>query len=200
MLSLATIALAATVQPDFGPMRDHAWQEPVNAAHDIEIRKGHVTAEDAEPASDAQFLRYLPESNSLFEFVALGFDDNGLSQIIYPVHLPTPGTGAEKRLEALPDRFDAVRGWLTNHFGEPAAFTAATDDGDPQFGDVRMLLEQDNYRFFYTWCGRDANAFLNAQRNDGGTPIVVASVESPARPVDPKDVAMGHGCPQSPPG
>lgn len=188
-----TTALAAT--PAMSPDRGHAWQETAAEAIAVEQRHADSTLEDelslqSEP--NPQYLRFALAEDSPFEMMAFIFKE-GLAQIMYPIHLPVRDAEATKSLDAVPAEFFAVRDWLTQQYGEPRAFTGPTGH-DVDFTDANALLDITDYRFMYTWCSDSASAFLSAQRDDGDAPVVIASVESPHLPADPKDVAMGHGC------
>lgn len=185
MVSLAAMLLAST--PAFEPVREHSWGERQEVASAIESnhRDSHasVTFEPVAESLDGApvpFLHYTFNTPVPFEFVALDFKAARLSRILYPLHLPSSEADVDKPATDVPEKFQAVRAWLTEHLGEPDVFTTSIEGRTAYFSDVESLLEVDAYTFNYTWCSKAANAYLVALRETGKSPIVVASLTPPA--------------------
>lgn len=186
MSTLAILMLAST--PAFEPVRNHTWGEPAEIAHAIETTHQDtlptdllVPIVDTGAASRKTFLHYTFNTPVPFEFIALDFDGSRLSRILYPLHLPGLSTGEiEKPFTDVPEKFQAVRAWLTQHLGEPDVFTTSIEGYTANFSDTESLLEIDAYTFNYTWCSQAANAYLIALREAGRSPVVVASLTPPA--------------------
>lgn len=178
------------------PLRGHAWRENAADAVAIEMRHDDSRAQDPDALhanSAPSWLRYTTATDSPFEMIALGFDAEGLARIMYPIHFPAREGAPAKPLEAIPNKFRAVRDWLLQHVGEPSMFTA-TPERDTDFTDVELLLDAPDYRIVYSWCTDAANAFLSVQRLEGTDPVLLAEIVSPDLPTDARYVAIGHGC------
>lgn len=195
MILLASLVLASS--PAFDPAREHRWGETPQESLEIEslrtdseVEPGMLLIHDETPP----YLRYELTGNSPFEFIALGFNEARLERIVYPVHLPVAEEDVDKPATDVPEKFLAVREWLTAYLGEPDTFSTTETDRDVTFEDAEILLERGAYVFNYTWCAEAANAYLIAQRELGQAPLLVASVESPDRGPDPKDIEAGHAC------
>ena len=196
---LATLLLLTT--PPFEPAREHAWGETVETSHAIE--SAHTDSATTNPAeyvslagdaSGTPFLHYTFNTATPFEFVALTFESARLTRILYPLHLPSSDSSVQKPDTDVPEKFRAVRAWLTEHLGEPDVFTSTLEGQVADFGDVESLLELDAYSFNYTWCSHAANAYLIALREMGKSPLVVASVTAPEVTSSGNQSAPGHVC------
>lgn len=186
MSTLAILILTAT--PAFDPVREHSWGEPAEVAFAIEAE--HTDSEpthlpmpvglSTEP-QHVPFLHYTFRTTVPFEFVALNFEASQLASVLYPLHLPSTEKNVEKPATDVPEKFQAVRAWLTEHLGEPDVFTTSVAGRAADFSDVESLLEIDAYLFNYTWCSKAANAYLIALREMGEAPVVVASLSAPGR-------------------
>lgn len=184
MSALAVLVLATT--PAFEPVREHTWGESIETSFAIESEHGdseptHLFVPIAESidASRAPFLHYTFKSPVPFEFIALNFESSRLAGVLYPLHLPSSDAYIEKPATDVPEKFQAVRAWLTEHLGEPDVFTTSVVDYTADFADVESLLEIDAYTFKYSWCSSAANAYLIALREIGKSPVVVASLTPP---------------------
>lgn len=195
MILLASLVFASS--PAFEPAREHRWGETLEESLEIESLNGDSQVEPGMLAinDDAPpYLRYDLAGNSPFEFVALGFNEARLERIMYPVHLPVSENDTDKPATDVPEKFLAVRDWLTTYLGEPDTFSTTEKDRDAAFEDAEILLERDAYAFNYTWCAEAANAYLIAQRELGQAPLLVVSVESPELEPDAQDIEAGHAC------
>lgn len=195
MILLASLVFASS--PAFEPAREHHWGETLEESLEIELLNGDSQVEANMLAVNGEappYVRYDLAGNSPFEFVALGFNEARLERIMYPVHLPVIENDTDKPATDVPEKFLAVRQWLTMHLGEPDTFSTTETGHSAGFENAEILLERNAYAFNYTWCAEAANAYLIAQRELGHAPLLVVSVESPESRSDPQDIKAGHAC------
>lgn len=191
MISIAVILLAGA--PDFSPLRGHEWGESREQAQVLENNSSESTL-DRVDGIETPFLKYTLPTQEPVLYFALGFEQDRLTRVIYPVNIPSRDAGTEPDLVGSAERFFATRAWLAAHFGEPSVFKSSDRSTHEDFTSSATLVDAPDYEIHYTWCHPSAAAHLYAGRSERQEPIIVAGVESPERPPDPKDIEKGIAC------
>ena len=194
---LLLAAPGVVAMPAYDPVRGHHWGETGESA--LQVEAGHEDSSTGiapqEDLHEITALHYTLSPATPFEFVALLFDNGRLARIMYPLHLPVQSADISKPFTDVPEKFQVVRSWLTEHLGEPDRYTTSEPDAGMHFTNVSALVERDAYAFRYTWCSEKANALLIAVRDQGKAPLLLASVESPQYTTSAGESEARPACP-----